>query len=156
MRSRVMKAMVVCLLILAAVSMLQAASKKPTASKIDPITRMNNRTPEELLDLTEKTLAFVETARKSPKLARQVAAMKKRFASSKGDKAFVAELAKLRRRIILSHPSLDFETLMINKRPPTMYNHAQEQYVGRHSRAGDGLVLLANWKTAPEIGRAHV
>ena len=143
------KVLVVCLLFFATASTLSAASKKPKVSTIDPITRMNNRTPEELLDLTEKTLAFVETARKSPKLARQVAAMKRGFASRKGDKAFIAELAKLRRRIILSHPLLDFETLMINKRPPTLYNHAQEQYVGRHSRAGDGLVLLTNWKTAP-------
>jgi hypothetical protein len=149
MKVRMMKVSVVCLMVLVTASTLPAAAKKRTVSTIDPITRMNNRTPEELMDLTVKTLEFVQKARKSPKLAVQVAAMQKRLAAGKGDKAFLAELAKLRRRIILSHPSLDFETLLINKRPPTLYNHAQEQYVGRHSRAGDGLVLLKNWKTAP-------
>ncbi|MDP6047707.1 MAG: hypothetical protein QGG25_19005, partial [Phycisphaerae bacterium] len=148
MRVYATKITVACLLVLTTVSMLHAAPKK-ASQKVDPITRMNNRTPEQLMDLTIKTLAFVEKARKSPELAKQVAAMQKRLAVGKSDKAFMTQLAALRRRIILSHPSLDFETLMINKRPPTMYNHAQEQYVGRHSRAGDGLVLLKNWKNAP-------
>ena len=149
MKVNATKVLIASLAVILTANMLQAAPRKPAVYKIDPITRMNNRTPAELMDLTEKTLEFVEKARKSPKLAAEVAGMKKRFESSKGDKAFFAELAKLRRRIILSHPTLDFKTLMINKRPPTMYNHAQEQYVGRHSRAGAGLVLLANWKTTP-------
>ena len=148
MRVCVTRIAVACLLVLATGSMLHAAPKK-AVHKVDPITRMNNRTPEQLMDLTVKTLAFVEKVRKSPVLAGQVAAMQKRLAADKSDKAFMTQLAALRRRIILSHPSLDFETLLINKRPPTMYNHAQEQYVGRHSRAGDGLVLLENWKNAP-------
>jgi len=143
-----MKVSVAFLTVLVGASVLHAATKK-AVSKIDPITRMNNRSPTELMDLTVNTLVFVEKGRKCPGLARQVAAMKKRLDAGAGGKAFMAELAGLRRRIILSHPLLDFDTLLINKRPPTLYNHAQEQYVGRHSRAGDGPVLLKNWKTSP-------
>jgi len=147
MMTRMKKMAVVSTAVLAAASTLSAAPKK--VSKIDPITRMNDRTPEQLTDLTAKTLEFVEKARKCPDLAKQVAVMRKRLSGGETGKAFMTQLAALRRRIILSHPSLDFDTLLINKRPPTLYNHAQEQYVGRHSRAGDGLVLLKNWKTAP-------
>ncbi|MBT3201016.1 MAG: hypothetical protein HN350_14025, partial [Phycisphaerales bacterium] len=69
MKNCAMKVSVLFAAVLAAVSIMQAAPKRPAVSKIDPITRMNNRTPAELMDLTEKTLAFVEKARKSPKLA---------------------------------------------------------------------------------------
>ena len=169
MKAGATKVLVVCLACLVVAAMVSAAPKNkkdkkkdkkknkpakvmkapPNVSTIDPITRINTRTGRQLMDLTVKTLEFVEKARKSPKLAGEVAAMQKRFAKSQGDKAFLVELAALRRRIILSHPSLDFESLLINKRPTTLYHHAQEQYVGRHSRAGDGLVVLSNWKESP-------
>ena len=68
MKARVMKVSVVCLLVFVTASMLSAASKKPKVSTIDPITRINTRTPQELMDLTVKTLEFVEKARKSPEL----------------------------------------------------------------------------------------
>ena len=83
MKARTRKVLAASLAILATASMLSAAPK--TVSKIDPITRMNDRTPEELMDLTVKTLEFVERTRKSPELAKQVAAMQKRPPASKGD-----------------------------------------------------------------------
>lgn len=64
-------------------------------------------------------------------------------------KAIDGDLRVLRRSIVLSHPLLDFETLLVNKRPPPGYNHQCDQYLGRHSRPGPGLVLLRNWKTDP-------
>jgi len=148
MRIRVMDVWVAGLVVLVTAGTLSAAPK--AVSTIDPMTQVNTRTPQQLMDLTVSTLEFVEKAQARPKLRQELAAMTKRFARSKNDKAFLAELASLRRRIILSHPSLDFERLLINKRPPTLYHHAQEQYVGRHSRAGDGLVVLSNWKDDPK------
>ncbi|NQT86026.1 discoidin domain-containing protein, partial [bacterium] len=57
----------------------------------------------------------------------------------------------LRRELILSHPALDFDRLLVNKRPPPKANpHQCEQYLGRHSAAGPGLVILDSWKNSPK------
>ncbi|NQT94582.1 MAG: hypothetical protein HQ559_17635, partial [Lentisphaerae bacterium] len=57
---------------------------------------------------------------------------------------------RLRRELILSHPALDFDRLLINKRPPpNAHAHMCEQYLGRHSAAGPGLVILDSWKDGP-------
>ncbi len=58
---------------------------------------------------------------------------------------------RLRRELILSHPALDFDRLLINKRPPPhSHAHMCEQYLGRHSAAGPGLVILDSWKDDPQ------
>ena len=49
------KMLVVSLTLSVAVSILPAAAKKPKVSTIDPITRMNTRTPEQLMDLRLQT-----------------------------------------------------------------------------------------------------
>jgi mono/diheme cytochrome c family protein len=60
------------------------------------------------------------------------------------------EVRRLRRELILSHPALDFDRLLINKRPPPNYHaHQCEQYLGRNSAAGPGLVILDSWKDSP-------
>jgi len=57
---------------------------------------------------------------------------------------------RLRRELILSHPALDFDRLLVNKRPPpNSHAHQCEQYLGRHSAAGPGLVILDSWKNNP-------
>ncbi|MCP4379267.1 MAG: hypothetical protein GY794_24235, partial [bacterium] len=49
------------------------------------------------------------------------------------------------------HPTLDFDRLLINKRPPSNgIAHMCEQYLGRHSAAGAGLVILDSWKDDPK------
>ncbi|MCP4376280.1 MAG: hypothetical protein GY794_08920, partial [bacterium] len=61
------------------------------------------------------------------------------------------ETRHLRREMILSHPTLDFDRLLINKRPPSNgIAHMCEQYLGRHSAAGAGLVILDSWKDNPK------
>ncbi len=61
------------------------------------------------------------------------------------------EIRRLRRELILSHPALDFDRLLINKRPPpNAQAHMCEQYLGRHSAAGPGLVILDSWKNNPK------
>ena len=108
---------------------------------------------DDVLALARKTLALVEKSAKRPKLAAQLAAVERRLASAPGRGGEVlAELRALRRRIILSHPLLDFEKLLINKRPPprSLYSHMCDQYYGRHSKSGPGLTVLSSWKTAPK------
>ncbi len=106
---------------------------------------------DDMFALADKTLAFVEKSAKRPKLAAELAAIERTLASSDRAEA-LARLKSLRRRIILSHPLLGFEKLLINKRPPpySLYSHMCDQYYGRHSKAGPGLTVISSWKTAPK------
>lgn len=105
------------------------------------------------LEFVRKTLAFVEKSRALPAetaelaaLTAQAAALPKRPDGSWPE--LLSALKALRRRIIFSHPLLDFSDLLINKQPPTGFSHQCDQYLGRHSRPGPGLVVLRNWKSA--------
>ena len=107
------------------------------------------------LQFARETLAFVERSAACPKLAAELAALERRCAEAgKGHDAVEVELQKkvcrLRRSIILSHPALDFDNLLINKRPPPAYSHQSRQYLGRYSLPGPGLVVLESWKDEPE------
>lgn len=113
---------------------------------------------EESFDLARRTLAFVERSAPRPDLAARLAALEKRFAETAepdaaGREAVGVEARRLRREIILSHPLLDFDSLLINKRPPPGYLHQSRQYLGRYSEAGPGLVVLGSWKTDPRERR---
>jgi len=106
------------------------------------------------LALAEKTLALVEKQAKRPKMATELAVLKKRIANADpGDEAsnetLYGQISSLRRRIIFSHPLLAFDRLLINKRPPPSYSHQSRQYLGRYSRPGPGLAVLADWKDKP-------
>ena len=105
---------------------------------------------DDMLALAGKTLAFVEKSAKRPKLAGELAAIERTLGSTDRAEA-LSKLKSLRRRIILSHPLLGFEKLLINKRPPpySLYSHMCDQYYGRHSKAGPGLTVISSWKTAP-------
>ena len=110
---------------------------------------------EEALQFARKTLAFVERSATRPELAAELAALEKRFAQVGRDGAVVGnelllQVRRLRRRIILSHPLLDFDKLLINKRPTPGYSHQSRQYLGRYSCPGPGLVILESWKDAPK------
>lgn len=54
-----------------------------------------------------------------------------------------------RLRIALANPLLDFDRLLINEAFPPAYNHSCDQYLGRHSFVGPGLVVLGNWRGGP-------
>lgn len=62
------------------------------------------------------------------------------------------ELLRLRRRILFKHPDLQFDRLLAVQRkiPYTRENHMVDQYLGRWSRPGPGLVSIENWRTAPK------
>jgi len=112
------------------------------------------------LEFARRTLQFVKKSAPRPELAAELRALEekvRRFeagSSPEGhtleqQQALLAEVRRLRRRIILSHPLLDFDRLLINKRPPPAYSHQSDQYLGRYSGVGPGLVILENWKDQP-------
>lgn len=110
---------------------------------------------EKALQFAREALAFVERSASRPRLAAELAALENRFAESRKDDTSVREefrkqALRLRRTIILSHPSLDFDRLLINKRPPPAYSHQSRQYLGRYSLPGPGLVVLESWKDEPK------
>ena len=98
---------------------------------------------EKARKLARATLAYVQKTEPRPKMAAELNALVKRNAS-------VDEIAKLRRRIIMSHPALNFDRLLINQTPPPLYSHNCDQYLGRHSRTGPGITILESWKDNPK------
>ena len=108
----------------------------------------------EMLELTRKTLSLVERRAARPKLAVELAKVEQRAAQAQTEgqcKALYAEARTLRRRIVLSHPALDFDRLLINKRTARIPGHMCDQYLGRHSRPGPGLAVVESWKDRPRV-----
>jgi len=95
------------------------------------------------------TLAYVRKAGSKTTLTTQLASLTRKHAAATDDQwhDLYMETKQLRRRIILSHPALDFEKILINVNPPTRYSHNGDQHLGRHSRVGKGLTILTDWKT---------
>ncbi|OGV60894.1 MAG: hypothetical protein A2498_08105 [Lentisphaerae bacterium RIFOXYC12_FULL_60_16] len=61
-------------------------------------------------------------------------------------------IRRLRRAIVLASPQLDFDTLIaIHGGPPEYTSNICDQYLGRWSRPGKGLVAIDNWKIQPVI-----
>lgn len=111
---------------------------------ISLLTVANSQT-EKLIQLTEKTLNYVEQTRKLPKLREKLEKLSiNQFSEQK--------LKELRREIILSHPDLDFDKLLINKRSlrPAGIQHMVDHYLGKNIIAADGLTVLNNWKKNPQ------
>jgi hypothetical protein len=109
---------------------------------------------EQALTLAHKTLDFVQQSRPCLETAAKLAVLERRSARlPAGAVAERSELAsavrQLRRQIILSHPLLDFDRLLVNKCPPPGYSHQSRQYLGRYSRPGPGLAVLEDWKDNP-------
>jgi hypothetical protein len=109
---------------------------------------------EQAVDLARRTLEFVERERRCPALAARLSELERRAAelpSAAGAQRASLRTAvrQLRREIIFAHPRLDFDRLLVNKRPPPAYSHQSRQYLGRYSRPGPGLVVLDHWKDRP-------
>ena len=62
-------------------------------------------------------------------------------------------LASLRRKILFSHPAANFKDLLVDVRHIPLYYHNVDQYIGKNSRVGQGLVVLENWKSAAPTER---
>ena len=63
----------------------------------------------------------------------------------------VRELKSVRRRILFRHPDLQFKRLLAVQRglPFSQESGTTDQYAGRWSRPGPGLVAIDNWQEAP-------
>ena len=109
------------------------------------------------LDLARRTLAYVAKSVPADKLkpyADELELDAKWLAGEKlpGYRAgIIREIRKLRRRILFLHPDLQFDKLLAVQRglPYTWDLHMVDQYLGRFSRPGPGLVVLENWKGLP-------
>jgi len=105
------------------------------------------------LALARKTLDFVQRTAPRPKMAAELQALKQRVGrdgedrASSGGRVLFAQAVELRRRILFSHPSLDFDRLLLTKRPPPALSAPGDNYYGMNNRAGPGLVVLDGWKT---------
>ena len=114
--------------------------------------------PEEALALADRTYAYVAKALGEPALADEKAELeadRKWLAAAKTErerKTVEKEIRRLRRRILFRHPDLHFKKLLAVQRgiPYSRENHMVDQYLGRWSRPGPGLVVLENWQTAPK------
>ncbi len=109
---------------------------------------------DEALALARRTLDYVEKSGKRPEMDSELSAMAQRLPLTQEAAARAAlekEIRALRRRIIFSHPALNFDRLLASQRgiPYTCAPHMVDQYTGRCSRPGPGLVVIENWKNAP-------
>ena len=112
---------------------------------------------DRVVDLARRTLTFVEKSAARPELAAELRQLEQRVAETRKQpqadlKKMEGEARSLRRRIILSHPLLNFDRLLITKRglPVSHFTHQCDQYYGRHSQPGPGLVVLDAWKENPK------
>jgi hypothetical protein len=106
------------------------------------------------LELARRTLEFVELAARRPQFAAALQALEKQVADARPaadahGMALYTQVAELRRQIILSHPLLNFDRLLIDKRSGRLPEHMCDQYLGRHSQQAPGLVILDSWKDHP-------
>ena len=138
------------------------ADLRAKAQKLRPYTRENLEKVRALfyldqarqrLDLCRKTADLVSREGGSVAWAdAEIAALEAKVnaaiaAGPQGETGLFGQAFQLRRKILFSHPKLAFDTLFINKNAPTMYSHNCDQYLGRHSRIGDGPTLLTQWQS---------
>lgn len=112
----------------------------------------------EALDLCQRTYDYVAkalTPEQMKPFKRELTA-DRRYAQT-ARSAIDRELAekmirRLRRRILFAHPDLQFDRLICVQRdvPFSAHNHMVDQYLGRFSQSGPGLIALDNWRTFPE------
>jgi len=109
---------------------------------------------QDALALAQRTLAYVERSARRPEMAAELAVFARRLPQTQEAAARVAlenEIRALRRKVILSHPALSFDRLLASQRgiPYTVAPHMVDQYTGRCSRPGPGLVVIEDWKGTP-------
>jgi hypothetical protein len=123
-------------------------------------------TPEEIIALAHRTYEYV--ARSVPE--RELSALKDELAidekwyadAKKANDAMemrnaVRELKSVRRRILFKHPDLQFKRLLAVQRglPLSQETGTADQYAGRWSRPGPGLVAIDNWQEQKRLEAAQ-
>ena len=106
----------------------------------------------ERLELARKTLEFVERWGGRPEMAAELKILEGRISEGAKDETSLAgrelfaQAVDLRRRIIFSHPALDFDGLLLTKRPTPAISAPGDGYYGINNGSGPGLVILDDWK----------
>lgn len=109
---------------------------------------------DDALSLAQRTLEYVEKSSGRPAMAAELKKLADQLSKVQDEAArhsLEKEIRSLRRKIIFSHPDLDFDKLVATQRgiPYSDAPHMVDQYVGRYSRPGPGLVIIDSWKTSP-------
>ena len=104
---------------------------------------------KECLAQSGKVLKTVAAAGGDVKtLGEGLKALEDKFASKDADwKRLYFEVHCLRRKILLSHPALNFDRILFNCNSPATFSHNVDQYLGSNSRMGPGLAMLSDWKS---------
>ncbi|MHB0956985.1 MAG: HzsA-related protein [Pirellulaceae bacterium] len=106
----------------------------------------------ERLALAHKTLELVERTVPRPELAAELIAFEQRLGaqteniSTEDARDLFAQIVDLRRRIVFSHPALDFDRLLLSKRFPPLNSAPGDNYYGINNNTSPGLVVLDHWK----------
>lgn len=113
--------------------------------------KLLDKEPDELVSIYRKTVDYLKKSRKlnDKELSygeKLCSAILKTNDRSKREK-YLKTLLKLRRKILFSHPDLNFKRLLINRCPPGKYSHNGDQHLARHGRVGPGMTILENWKS---------
>jgi hypothetical protein len=112
------------------------------------------------LDLARRTMELVERSGPQPDLSAELDALAARLdaaasatlpsggrpASQEDARHLFACTVDLRRRILFSHPTLEFDRLLISKRTPPLLSAPGDNYFGINNNTGPGLVVLEDWK----------
>ncbi|MBT3273392.1 MAG: hypothetical protein HN368_09570 [Spirochaetales bacterium] len=99
-------------------------------------------------------MAYVEESHPVPELSRELDALIREASIADivtSDSDLTERIADLRRRIVFSHPDLDFEKLLICANPHPRSGHMCDQYLGRHATNGEGLIVVENWRSDEPI-----
>lgn len=105
------------------------------------------------LALAQATLALVQQTGPRPELAAELRALEQLvhdhadLPGSMTGRDLFARAVALRRRIIFSHPALQFDRLLITKRPPPLLSAPGDNYYAINSGTGPGLVVLDRWQS---------
>ena len=118
-----------------------------------PVT-IRRETLDAALDLARRTVEFVEKTKPLPEAVKKLAGLQKRVEQVAVDdaaamKSLYLDIRRFRRETVLSHPKLQFDRLLINKRSAPMFSHQSDQYLARYNRTCPGPAILDDWKTAP-------
>lgn len=113
-------------------------------------------TLDDAVSLAQRTLVYVEKRAARPEFAATLKTLSERAAQTKEPAARAAlekDIRALRRKVIFSHPDLNFNRLLACQRnlPYSHATHMVDQYLARYSRPGGaGLIVIDDWKNAPK------
>ena len=123
----------------------------------------SRETAQQALEQAGRTLALVEKSAARPELSKQLKALDLTFHQAAAGAAAAADwnsmldsARQLGRRILLSHPSLDFDDILFVEREiigGSYYDgvQAMDQCFGHNAATGGGLYLLKNFKSAAPV-----